>query len=153
MLPISVRAASRGSCVSVSRVMTYLIEARIEASPTISEKAVGSPSRSKALNCSSLPPVKQIEDARAILAVCLVERLDSCARVGNQRIVFWQRALGCVREICQQGKEQIRIAITEIADFQRLDKLIDLLRPAQQGGDNHHRAVSGWNSFRKIHSW
>ena len=39
MFPTSVRAASRGSCVSVSSVITYLIEPRMETSPTISEKA------------------------------------------------------------------------------------------------------------------
>ena len=98
-------------------------------------------------------PVKQIEDARAVIAVGLVERLDSGARVGKQRLIIWQRALGRITEIRQQGKEQIGIAITEIADLQGFEKIIDLLRLAQQGGDNHHGAVSGWNSFRKIQAW
>ena len=39
MLPMRVRAASRGSFVSVSKVMTYLIEAKMDRSPTISENA------------------------------------------------------------------------------------------------------------------
>jgi hypothetical protein len=32
-------------------------------------------------------PVKQIEDARAVLAIGLVERLDRCARVSEQRVI------------------------------------------------------------------
>jgi hypothetical protein len=98
-------------------------------------------------------PVKQIEDARPVLAVGLVEGLDSRARAREQGVVGWQGALGRVREIGQQGKEQIWIAITEIANLQGLEKIIDVLRPAQQGGDNHHSAVHGRYSFRKIQAW
>ena len=97
--------------------------------------------------------MKQIEDARAVLAVGLVERLDRCARVGEQRVIVWQSALRRITEIRQQGKEQIRIAITEIADLQGFEQIINLLRLAQQGGDNHHGAVNGWNTLRKIQSW
>src|SRR5450756_194340 len=48
-------------------------------------------------------PVKQIEDAWAVLAVGLVERLDSCARVGEQRVIVWQSALIHISEPTRLG--------------------------------------------------
>ena len=97
--------------------------------------------------------MKQIEDALAVLAIGHVERLDSCARVDEHSSITWLRAFSCVMKIRQQGKEQIRIAITEIANLQSLEKIIDLLRPAQQGRDNHHGAVRRRNATRKIQAW
>ena len=85
--------------------------------------------------------------------VGLIERLDRCACVGEQRVIIRQRLLGRVTEIRQQGKEQIGIAIAEIADLQGFEQVIDLLRPAQQGGHNHHGAVSIRNALRKIQAW
>ena len=97
--------------------------------------------------------VKQIEDTGTILPVGLVERLDSCVRVREQRPIIWQSALGRVMEIRQQGKEQIGITITQIANLQGFYEFINLAQAAQQGGDNHHGAVNGWNSLRKILAW
>ncbi len=54
MLPMSVYAESRGSCVSVSSVMTYLMEPRTERSPTISEKADSADSADP--GCPDAPP-------------------------------------------------------------------------------------------------
>ena len=98
-------------------------------------------------------PVKQIEDARAILAVALVERLHCGACMGEQGLVVRQRLLGCIAKIRQQRKEQIGIAIAEIAYLHGLEQIIDVLRPCQQGGNNHHGAMAVWNPFGKIHSW
>ena len=98
-------------------------------------------------------PVKQVEDAWTVLTVGLVERPDSFARVGEKRIIIRQSLLRRVTEIRQQGKEQVGIAITKIADLQGLEKIINLLRTAKQGGDNHHGAVNGWYALRKIQSW
>ncbi len=97
--------------------------------------------------------MKQVEDARAIIAVGLVERLDSGARVGEQGVIAGQGLLRRVAEIRQQGKEQIGIAIAEITDLQGFEQIVDLFRPAQQGGDDHHGAVTYPECPRKIQSW
>ena len=94
--------------------------------------------------------MKQIEDARAVVAIALVERLNRRARVGECWLIVGQGLLGRVMKIGQQGKEQVRIAITEIADLQGLDKIIDFLPPAEQGGNNHHGAVIHRDAAGKI---
>ena len=97
--------------------------------------------------------VKQIEDTGTILPVGLVERLNSCVRMLEQGIITWLSALWRVMEIRQQGKEQIGITITQIANLQGFYKFINHVQAAQQGGDNHHGAVNRWNSLRKIQAW
>ncbi len=60
--------------------------------------------------------------------------------------------LGCVAKIRQQGKEQIGVAIAEIADLHGFEQIVDVLRPCQQGGDDHHGAMAVRNPFGKIHA-
>ena len=97
--------------------------------------------------------MQQVENAGAVLAIGLVECLNSFPRVGEQWFIIRQSAFGSVTEIGQQGKEKMRIAIAEIADLQSFEKMINFFRLAQQGGDNYHGAVNSWNVFRKIQSW
>ena len=75
--------------------------------------------------------MKEIEDARTVLAVGLIEGLDTSAGVSEQRVIIRQRAFRRVTKIREQGKEQIGIAITQIANLQGFEKIINLLRPAQ----------------------
>jgi hypothetical protein len=62
MAPTNCRAASRASCVSVSRVMTYLTPDRMAVSPTTSEKpifpAASGAARSSAFRSASLPRLR-----------------------------------------------------------------------------------------------
>ena len=57
-VPTSKRAVSRGSCVSVSRVMTYLIDGRIVWSPTMAAKFSLEAPLKRALNCINLPRLR-----------------------------------------------------------------------------------------------
>ena len=58
MAPTNCRAASRGSCVSVSSVMTYLTLGSTAVSPTISEKRSPASPRSSAFRSASLPRLR-----------------------------------------------------------------------------------------------
>ena len=158
MLPMSVCAASRGSCVSVSRVMTYLIDPRTDRSPTMSENAESAPPaipvdaglsrpglQQKRVELLELAPlafvahpdplvriphpraVEQIEDAGAIVAVRVVERLDAGAGKVDQVVVARLGALGSIAEVREQSKEQVGITIAEIAYLQGFQKIGDVL--------------------------
>ena len=58
MVPTRRRAASRGNWVSVSSVMTYLIEGSTLRSPIIAEKSSPVVPRSRALKSVSLPRLR-----------------------------------------------------------------------------------------------
>ena len=58
MAPTSWRAQSRGSCVSVSKVMTYLTWDSVEILPTIVENRSACCPRSKALRSLSFPRLR-----------------------------------------------------------------------------------------------
>ena len=79
-----------------------------------------------------------------------VERLDRGACVSQQGLVAGQRLLGGVAKIREQGKEQVGIAIAQVADMQRFEQIIELLRAAEQGRDDHHRAVRVRDAAGKI---
>jgi len=85
--------------------------------------------------------VEQVEDARAIFLVGRIERLDRASCVSEQRLVFRQRLRRGIVKIGQQGKKQIGIAITEIADLQGFEQIVDVLQTGQQGGHDHHGAM------------
>jgi hypothetical protein len=70
----------------------------------------------------------------------------------EQRFVVRQRLLGGVGKIRQQRKEQVGVAVAEIADLHRFEQVVDVLRLAQQGGDDHHGAVAVRYSLGKIHA-
>ena len=98
-------------------------------------------------------PVKQIEDARAILPVGFIEGLDCGPRIREQGLVLRQRLLGGIAKIGQQGKKQVGIAVAEIADFQGFEQIVDILRTGQQGGHNHHGAMALGDPLGKIETW
>ena len=65
--------------------------------------------------------MEQIEDARTVVVIGRVERLHRRPRIREQGGIVRQRLLGRVAKIRQQRKEQVGIAIAEIADLQRLE--------------------------------
>ena len=105
---MSWRADSRGNCVSVSRVMTYLMERRIAGSPTTFEKHSAAAATqisvefhqlaalafvSHPLAFTRVPAARPMEEEEKIApfgGVFMVERFDSGARAFQQRPVLGQ---------------------------------------------------------------
>ncbi len=83
-------------------------------------------------------------------AIFLVEDLDARARQAEQRLVFRLRFLGRVAVIGEQGELQVRVAIGEEADFERLDQLIDGGDTAQHRRHHHQRAPVGRDAALEI---
>ncbi len=64
--------------------------------------------------------MEQVEDARTVLGVALVESLDPGPRQTDQLVVSRLGALGSIAKIGEQGKEEIGIAVSEITDLEGL---------------------------------
>jgi hypothetical protein len=58
MAPTNCHAESRGSCVSVSRVITYFTLDKTPVSPTMQEKGSLEPPRSRAFKAASFPRLR-----------------------------------------------------------------------------------------------
>ena len=85
-----------------------------------------------------------------VLAIRLVERLDAGAGESDQLVVARLGRLGSVAEIREQGKEQIGVAIAQIADLQGLQKTRYVPRGGSAGGDDHHGAVGGRDALGEV---
>ncbi len=97
--------------------------------------------------------MKQIENARAVITVSVIESEDGSARMGNQCVVTRLKLIGCIVKIRQQGKEQIWVAVAKVADLQCFEQIIYFLGLPYQGGHYHHGAVACRDALRKIQSW
>ncbi len=99
-------------------------------------------------------PVEEEKDAAGAAcatAVFLIQFVDPRPRQLEQRLVLGQRFQRCVAKIGQQAKVQVRIAIAEKPDFERLDQMLDVAG-AGQHGRHHHQSARVWrNACGEVH--
>ena len=98
-------------------------------------------------------PVQQEEHVIAFGRVFPVHGFDreGCAR--QQRIVQRLHFGIGIQEIGEQGAVQIRIAIGQIAHFQRLDQRVDGIDTGQHGRYHHQRPRGCGYAVAEIHPW
>jgi ABC-type uncharacterized transport system substrate-binding protein len=92
-------------------------------------------------------PVKQIKNARSVIPISRVKSFDGRTGKREQVLVARLRLLGRVVKIRQQGKKQVGVPIAEIAYFQGLRQIGNVLRLAQQGRHHNHRPMIGRNTL------
>ena len=94
--------------------------------------------------------MKEVEDAGAVVAVRVVEPLDTGTGKLDQPVVARADALGSVTKVREQGEEHAGVAIAQIAYLQRFQKLRHVLFTADQGGDDHHGTVTAWYAVGEV---
>ena len=142
--PTNCHAESRGSCVSVSRVITYFTLDKTPVSPTISEKllrdrrATAHSNHQACLACARTPSRFAPADSSGVAdetgRMCRFPDpgiFRSVARfsAGQAATAVHLRAgfLGQRLEISEQAEVEIVIPVGQEPDFQRLDQFLDIL--------------------------
>jgi hypothetical protein len=105
-------------------------------------------------------PVEQEEDVagRRVVAgrlrgrVLLVERVDALLRGLQKTLVVGHRLRGGIREVGQQAVVQVRVSIGEVADFQRLDQVLDVVDARDHRRHHDQRARCRRDPARIIHA-
>ena len=95
-------------------------------------------------------PVEEVEDAGTVLAIRFVEALHAGPRETDQLFITRLGRLRGIAEIRDQGKEQVGVAVAQIAYLQGFQKTRHALGPSQHGGNDHHGAVSGRDPLGEI---
>jgi hypothetical protein len=175
MAPTNCRAASRGNCVSVSRVMTYrtsgqhrrvtdderetvLAPRRLAAArsaPPACRACARSPSRSGRGRIPSPRAMEEEEDVPPRPPRAYFSLSSSIRRPCQlqQRSVGGERFLPGVAKIGQQAEVQVLIAIRQKPDLQRLDQLLDVRLAGEHGRHHHQRPRDGPGCLRRSPSW
>ncbi len=145
MAPTNCHAESRGSCVSVSRVITYFTFDKTGSLTDDERKAIPGAAAQKRIQFRKLPPLTLvahpdplpgIPSARAMkeekrVAFCIrvlfIQLFDPLPGQPQQRLVLRNRFLERIPEIRQQAEVQVVVPIGQEPDFQRLDQILDVL--------------------------
>ena len=154
MIPISSRAASRGSCVSESSVMQYLTPASASKRTDLrGEAGVGCaahqpveffelaalpfPAHPHLLALVPLPiAVKQEEFRSRIARRALIEHLDARSRRGQDRLVVNADTSRRVGVVGEDRKVDPRVVIGDRHDFEMIDQRLDAGDARQQRRDD-----------------
>ena len=176
--PTNCRAESRGSCVSVSSVITYFTFGSTAVSPTTSEKRSLAPPRRSAVQVRELaalalvthpypllriPAARTVEEKEGVAGCALLGRVrgrqvlcvqvvDSLPCEPQQGLVLGQRFGGRIPKIGQQAEMQMVVPIGEEPDLQRLDQAFDAFGAGEHRRDHHQRARLRRQPPRKVHS-
>ena len=81
---------------------------------------------------------KKIAPAAGVFAI---QRFDPGLCALQQSLVFRQIFLRRIRPVGQEGEVQMRIAICQMMNLQRLEQVIDVFRASQDGGNDDHAAT------------
>ena len=80
----------------------------------------------------------------------LVQRFDAVRRGVQQGTIPRVHGLQRITEICQQGKKQVRVAISHVSKLQSMQKVVNFLRVRQQRGNDDQSPAFLGDSFGKI---
>ncbi|EGF32457.1 hypothetical protein IMCC9480_2462 [Oxalobacteraceae bacterium IMCC9480] len=96
-------------------------------------------------------PVQQQERTAGLIGVFAVECGDGIGGVGHQCVIAGQGFGRRVGQIGQQATAQVRIAIGQVAHFERFAQTVDIGDRIQHRRHHHQRVGVGRNARRKIH--
>ena len=161
MIPINSRATPRGSRVSVSSVMQYLICGSIDRSPTLSVKLVSVAPRSSRLNSSILPrlrshPIhrpsrsfhwrmrwnrkKRSPPPSACFALSAVMPARAAARISRSR---GSDSVGASGKSVSRAKWTCASKLPRACTSRCAMRSIDALDAVEQRRHDHHRSCRG----------
>jgi hypothetical protein len=149
MVATNWRAASRGSWVSVSSVITYFTDNEGKAVAFFLTQQQIQIRQLAALALVTHPdPVVRVPAARAMeqeehvvatLGILRIQRFDLFSSQGKQRHILDERFLGRIGKVGQKAEMQIRVAIGQKPDFQRFDQTFDALATGEHCRNHRQR--------------
>src|SRR5512143_2259814 len=86
-----------------------------------------------------IPPARSMEKEERIASwtpVLFIQPFDSLPRQQQKRFILGQRFLGRVPKISKQSEVKVGVTVCQERDFQRLDKVLDVLSACEHGRDN-----------------